>query len=113
MDRRGVAWCRANLETIVGWLREEAEKRRNAYAAALAAHGADPQKKRPKPLPWVLRLPFNDWIARWLVLYAVRRAENVIHRAALTDPRPASAATRPPCRCEGTPDRSQRSAYQG
>jgi hypothetical protein len=27
MDRRGCAWCEENLDTIVGWLREEAEKR--------------------------------------------------------------------------------------
>jgi len=27
MDRQGVEWCEANLDTIVGWLREEAEAR--------------------------------------------------------------------------------------
>ncbi|NDD53466.1 hypothetical protein EBZ39_06265 [bacterium] len=27
MDARGVAWCKENESTIVGWLREEAEKR--------------------------------------------------------------------------------------
>lgn len=28
MDARGVEWCAANLDTIVGWLREESEKRK-------------------------------------------------------------------------------------
>ena len=27
MDRNGVEWCESNIDTIVGWLREEAEKR--------------------------------------------------------------------------------------
>jgi hypothetical protein len=27
MDRRGVEWCEANIDTIVGWLREQAEAR--------------------------------------------------------------------------------------
>lgn len=27
MDARGIDWCEENLDTIVGWLREEAEKR--------------------------------------------------------------------------------------
>jgi hypothetical protein len=27
MDRQGVEWCEANLDTIVGWLREQAEAR--------------------------------------------------------------------------------------
>jgi len=27
MDRQGVEWCEANLGTIVGWLREQAEAR--------------------------------------------------------------------------------------
>lgn len=27
MDRLGCDWCEANIDTIVGWLREEAEKR--------------------------------------------------------------------------------------
>lgn len=27
MDRRGCEWCESNIDTIVGWLREEAEKR--------------------------------------------------------------------------------------
>jgi hypothetical protein len=27
MDRQGCDWCEANLDTIVGWLREQAEAR--------------------------------------------------------------------------------------
>jgi hypothetical protein len=27
MDRQGVEWCEANLDTIIGWLREQAEAR--------------------------------------------------------------------------------------
>ena len=27
MDRQGVEWCEANVDTIVGWLREQAEAR--------------------------------------------------------------------------------------
>lgn len=27
MDERGIEWCEANLDEIVGWLREEATKR--------------------------------------------------------------------------------------
>jgi hypothetical protein len=27
MDRQGVEWCEANLDTIVGWLREQAQAR--------------------------------------------------------------------------------------
>jgi len=27
MDRQGVEWCEANLDMIVGWLREQAEAR--------------------------------------------------------------------------------------
>lgn len=27
MDQRGVEWCEQNIDTIVGWLREEANKR--------------------------------------------------------------------------------------
>ncbi len=35
MDRRGVAWCKENIELIVAWLREEAERRRLPFAAAV------------------------------------------------------------------------------
>jgi len=48
MDGHGIPWCRENLDTIVAWLREEAEKR---------------------------GLPFVDFAARQIVRLAIRRAE--------------------------------------
>jgi len=47
MDRQGADWCEANIDTIVGWLREEAEKR---------------------------GLPFLDIAGRLLVKRAIRNA---------------------------------------
>jgi hypothetical protein len=47
MDARGPDWCEANLDTIVGWLREEATKR---------------------------KLPFVDMAGRLLVKRAIRNA---------------------------------------
>lgn len=47
MDAKGPDWCAANLETIVGWLREESERR---------------------------KLPFSATAAGWLVRLAIRRA---------------------------------------
>jgi len=47
MDRQGADWCEENIETIVGWLREEAEKR---------------------------GLPFLDIAGRLLVKRAIRNA---------------------------------------
>jgi len=47
MDARGVDWCEANIDTIVGWLREEAAKR---------------------------KLPFVDMAGRLLVKRAIRNA---------------------------------------
>lgn len=47
MDRRGVDWCSANIETIVGWLAEEAKAQ---------------------------SLPFFEMPARALIRYAIRRA---------------------------------------
>lgn len=34
MDERGVEWCEQNKETIVGWLREEATKRKLPFIDA-------------------------------------------------------------------------------
>lgn len=48
MDHRGTEWCEANIETIVGWLREEADRQ---------------------------SLPFVDLAARALIRYAIRRAK--------------------------------------
>lgn len=36
MDRMGPEWCERNAETIVGWLKEEATKRRLPFSAVLA-----------------------------------------------------------------------------
>jgi hypothetical protein len=47
MDRQGADWCESNLDTVVGWLREEAEKR---------------------------GLPFLDVAGRLLVRRAIRNA---------------------------------------
>jgi hypothetical protein len=47
MDERGCDWCEANLDEIVGWLREEAAKR---------------------------GLPFVDMAGRMLVKRAIRNA---------------------------------------
>lgn len=48
MDENGIAWCEENIETIVGWLREEAAKR---------------------------KLPFVDMAGRAIVQLAIRRAK--------------------------------------
>jgi hypothetical protein len=36
MDRQGVEWCQANIETIVGWLREQATARGLPFFKAAA-----------------------------------------------------------------------------
>jgi hypothetical protein len=36
MDARGVAWCADNVETIVGWLREESQRRKLPFIAPAA-----------------------------------------------------------------------------
>lgn len=48
MDERGIEWCENNLDEIVGWLREEATKR---------------------------KLPFVDMAGRMLVRRAIRNAK--------------------------------------
>lgn len=47
MDRQGVEWCEQNIDTIVGWLREQAHAR---------------------------GLPFFDAVGRMLVRRAIRNA---------------------------------------
>lgn len=37
MDRNGPDWCEANIDTIIGWMREEAEKRELPFVRAGAA----------------------------------------------------------------------------
>jgi hypothetical protein len=36
MDAEGPDWCQANLDTIVGWLRESAHERRLPFSALAA-----------------------------------------------------------------------------
>lgn len=48
MDKNGIEWCENNIDTIVGWLREEATKR---------------------------KLPFIDMAGRILVRKAIRNAK--------------------------------------
>jgi hypothetical protein len=36
MDARGVSWVNENLETVVGWLREESERRRLPFLPVAA-----------------------------------------------------------------------------
>jgi hypothetical protein len=47
MDQSGPDWCEANIETIVGWMKEEADRR---------------------------GLPFVAFYARWLVRRAIKAA---------------------------------------
>jgi len=54
MDRQGVEWCEANIDTIVGWLREQAEAR---------------------------GLPFLDLAGRMLVRRAIRNARKAVAAA--------------------------------
>jgi len=48
MDRNGADWCKANLETIVGWLAEEAKSR---------------------------HLPFSPFVGRRIIRRAIRNAK--------------------------------------
>lgn len=36
MNQRGPDWCEANIDTIVGWLRESAKKRKLLFVEAIA-----------------------------------------------------------------------------
>ena len=57
MNAKGAEWCEANMERIVGWLREEASKRR---------------------LPIIrCRLPFFPFAVRLLIKRAIRNARNL------------------------------------
>jgi hypothetical protein len=51
MDERGVEWCRQNIATIIGWLKEEADK------------------------GIVGRLAWSERRAQWFVVTAIRRAK--------------------------------------
>lgn len=50
MDKNGIEWCENNIDTIIGWLKEEATKR---------------------------KLPFVDFAARLLVKRAIKNAKLV------------------------------------
>lgn len=58
MDYMGIKWCEDNVDTIVGWLREEAQTR---------------------------RLPFSDFAGKALLMYAIRRARKAGAREGLPD----------------------------
>jgi hypothetical protein len=36
MDERGIEWCQKNINQIIGWLKEEAEKRKMPFVEAFA-----------------------------------------------------------------------------
>lgn len=50
MDRMGCEWCEQNLDTIVGWLKEEHQRRK-------------------------MLVPFSAMAARQVVKLAIRRAK--------------------------------------
>jgi hypothetical protein len=54
MDQRGPKWCRENIATIIGWLKEEHVRAREAN---------------------LTRLPWNHLAARAVVELAIRKAE--------------------------------------
>lgn len=47
MDQQGIEWCKSNIDTIIGWLKEEASKR---------------------------KLPFIEYVAKLLVKRAITNA---------------------------------------
>lgn len=54
MDDRGIAWCESNIDTIVGWLREEASKRRLPFidaAGSILVRRAISNAKKFQPPP--------------------------------------------------------------
>ena len=51
MDKNGIEWCEANVPTIVGWLKEEASKR---------------------------KLPFLEIVAKCAISRAIRNARKAI-----------------------------------
>lgn len=58
MDYMGVKWCEDNIDTIVGWLRDEARTR---------------------------KLPYSDFAGKALLLYAIRRARKAGAREGLPE----------------------------
>ncbi len=71
MDRRGVPWCAENIDTILGWLKEESDRR---------------------------GLPFAEFVARMLIKRAIgaaRRAGSLSEKAAATSDTLLSLAVKP------------------
>ncbi len=68
MNHRGPDWCKKNVETIVGWLLEEVQRR------------IDKAKADGKPVPWRVQLggkdlPGRRYAMEKLILKAISRAE--------------------------------------
>lgn len=38
MDQQGPKWCRENIDTIIGWLKEEANKRKLPFVNRLGKY---------------------------------------------------------------------------
>ncbi len=72
MDAWGPDGCEENLETIIGWLREEAEKR--TVKKTIATPGGAATVEVP--------MPFSEFAARRLVKLAIRRARKKQKRLA-------------------------------
>jgi hypothetical protein len=70
MDRQGPAWCRENLSTITGWLREEITRRKKA-------HDENPAEPLPKAIVAFGKLPatLQESGLRAIVMRAIRNAE--------------------------------------
>lgn len=81
MNRNGPAWCRENVETIVGWLEEEIDRRLKAYERDGKKEEMGLKSKRPKRNPsWRLKLasykfPGQRLAIKRLILMAIKRAE--------------------------------------
>lgn len=63
MDIQGPQWCRDNLQVIVGWLREEYDRRKNS------------KDKEERVTGVISLLPFNETAAKILVKSSIKQAE--------------------------------------
>lgn len=63
MDIQGPQWCRDNIQVIVGWLREEYDRRKNAPNSAEKLSGV------------ASLLPFNETAAKILIKTSIKQAE--------------------------------------
>ncbi len=71
MDAMGPAWCRENVEEIIGWLLEEAARR------------VDEAAKEGKSVGWRVKLgnldvPGRQAVLRQIVLKAIKQAEEAL-----------------------------------